>query len=543
MTRIATLFALLLAISLATGASAAEAPSAPSTNTEAVVVAAPAPPAPPAMPKPSPEAKRTKGLAEKQALLKAEYDLRAEELKSELADLLLEKQRLDVEMGVADARRKKQFAEEKAQVDVLALKVKAAESEMKVALGELRAEKEKLTMTMALREERNKEAALDAREEMARIKLEMEKKDVLQAQELHALQVRHKALTAQNLLAAEENKTALAELAAQNERLTIEMAHAQKLHEKKAQELNTEIALMGLQNSKAQQEQARRENEHTAAMTSLKHELAEVQTAMTLRETRDAYRNTVDRDILCPTEPFKDGVLTISDRRIQLNGVIMEGTADYVTERIHYFNNQSATDPIFIIIDRNPGGSVMEGYRIIRAMDASKAPIHVVVKSFAASMAATIATAAEQSYAYPNAILLHHQPSGISWGNLTQQDEQMVIFKEWARRLHATVAEKMGLSMDEFYKRMYEKNSDGDWQEFADQAQKLRWVDHVVEEIREEGIVKKPEGEQPQPIWWFFMKDQATPPDPKNNYVLLPRLKPFDYYFVYNPDGYYRWTQ
>ncbi len=509
------------------------------TNEVAAVTAPPAP----ALPEPSAEARRAKELSEKQMLLKAEFALRAEELNAELADLLLEKQRLEAEMGVMETRRHKALSEEKARSDELALQVKTAESELKIALSELRAEKEKLAMEMALREERNKQAALEAQEEIARIRMEMEKKSVFQDRELQDTQAKHKTLAAQNMLQAEENKAALAKLAAENERISIELAHAQKLHEKKVQELNTEIALLALHNSKAMQEQTRRENEHKADMTTLQHDLAEVQAAITLRETRDAYRDTVDRDILYPNEPFRDGVLTISDRRIPLNGVIMEGTAAYVTERIHYFNNQSTTAPIFIVIDRNPGGSVMEGYRIIKAMDASKAPIHVVVKSFAASMAATIATAATHSYAYPNAILLHHQPSGVSWGNLTQQDEQMVIFKEWARRLHATVAKKMGMTMDEFYTVMYEKNSDGDWQEFADEAQRLRWVDHVVTEIREEGIVKKPASEAPKPIWWFFMKDQDTPPDPKNNYVLLPRLKPFDYYFMYNPDGYYRWAQ
>ncbi len=534
-----TFFTLLSILSSVIGVSGEEpAATAPSTNQTPVVAA----PSIPAMPTPSPTTKKAKALAEKQALLKAEYDLREEELKSELTDLLLDKQRLDAEMGLAEARRKKEMAQQKALAEALGLKAKMAESELKVELSERRAEKETISMSIALREARNKEAALEAREEIARIKLDMEKKSVLHDQGLQELQTQHKALVAQNLLQTEKNRTALAELAAQNERLTIELTHAQKLQEKKVQELTTEIALLALQNSKALQEQARRENEHTASMTSLQHELAEVQSAMTLRETRDAYRRTVDRDIIYQASPFNDGVLTISDRRIALNDVIMEGTADFVTERIHYFNNQSAKDPIFIVIDRSPGGSVMEGYRIIKAMEASKAPIHVVVKSFAASMAATIATAAEHSYAYPNAILLHHQPSSISWGNLTQQDEQMEIFKEWARRLHATIAEKMGLSMDEFYTLMYEKNSDGDWQEFADEAQKLRWIGHIVTEIREEGIVKEPTDKAPEPVWWFSKQNQ-TPPDPKNNYVLLPRLKPFDFYFVYNPEGQYRWAQ
>ena len=43
----------------------------------------------------------------------------------------------------------------------------------------------------------------------------------------------------------------------------------------------------------------------------------------------------------------------------------------------------------------------MAGYRILKAMEASDAPVHVVVKSHAASMAACITTLAEQ-YGIPS---------------------------------------------------------------------------------------------------------------------------------------------
>lgn len=518
------------------GAARADEPPAAAPPTPQV--ASPAMPPAPA----SPEAERIKKLGEEQSALKAEFELRSEQLKHELADLLLEKQRLDTEMSLDDVRRKKAGAEEAARAEALANAAKIAEAELKVALSEMRAEKERLAMEMDLREERNKAAAIEVREEIARIKLAMEKSGAVREQELEEMQARQKALALANQLKAEESKTQLAELAAQTERLTAELALIQKQNEQKVQELTAQIALLAAGNSLADQEQRKRENEHKAAMTDLQHRLAEVQAEITLRDTRETYRNAVNRDIEYRQAPFEDGVLTISDRRIPLNDVIMEGTADFVSERINYFNNQSSEDPIFIVIDRSPGGSVMEGYRIIKAMEASRAPIHVVVKSFAASMAACIATVAEHSYAYPNAILLHHQPSGAAWGNLTQQDEQIKIFKEWARRLHTPVAEKMGVSLAEFYKMMYEKNSEGDWQEFADGALKVHWIDHIADAVREEGITKKPADEPPAPNWFFFSKSEP-PPDPKSDFVLLPRLKPFDCYFIHNPEGYYRWIQ
>lgn len=258
-----------------------------------------------------------------------------------------------------------------------------------------------------------------------------------------------------------------------------------------------------------------------------------------LREKKEVWRKQANREPDYVKEPFKDGVLTLSDRRIPISGPIVYGTADFVTERIHYFNNKSEEYPIFLVIDRSPGGSVMEGYRILKAMQASKAPVHVVVKSYAASMAATIATLAPRSYAYPNAVILHHQIWSVTFGNPTQQKQQLDTLKEWDRRLREPIARKMGTSMEKFTDQMYKQNVDGDWEEFADAAVKLKWIDHVVHELRETGIVKEPESKLgDKPKLPFGLAEDA---DAKGDrYVRLPRLQHSDAYFLYNRDNYYR---
>ena len=276
--------------------------------------------------------------------------------------------------------------------------------------------------------------------------------------------------------------------------------------------------------------------------------VATLNSDLDLRAKRDLWKNRVNHDIQYTKEPFKDGVLTISDRRIALNGPIWGDTADYVQERIDYFNNQSHEYPIFIVIDESPGGSVMAGYKILKAMDGSAAPVYVVVKSFAASMAANIATQAKKSFAYPNAIILHHQISGYVGGNLTMQKEDVKEMEEWWKRLAAPVAAKMGISLDEFIKRMYQNRSTGDWEEFGDSARKLKWVDQIVDTIREDSYDKNPDAPSAlndasapgyvnhQPV--FPERVDAN----GNRYVLLPRLSPADCYYLYNPDNYYRLT-
>jgi ATP-dependent Clp protease protease subunit len=258
-----------------------------------------------------------------------------------------------------------------------------------------------------------------------------------------------------------------------------------------------------------------------------------------LRDKKELWKRQANRDPEYVREPLKDGVLTVSDRRIPLDGPIVYGTADFVTERIHYFNNKSEEFPIFIVIDRSPGGSVMEGYRILKAMQASKAPVHVIVKSYAASMAATIATLAPHSYAYPNAVILHHQIWSMTFGNPTQQKQQLDLLKEWDRRLREPIARKMGTSVDKFTAEMYKQNVDGDWEEFADAAVKLKWIDHVVGEIRETGILKEPETKlEDKPKAAFGLAEES---DAKGErFMRLPRLQHADAYFLYNRDGYYR---
>jgi len=275
---------------------------------------------------------------------------------------------------------------------------------------------------------------------------------------------------------------------------------------------------------------------------------------------------SIDKDEMAyPDKPLKGKTLTISDRRIPLNGPIGGGTADYVTERIHYYNNLSGKAPIFIVIDNSPGGSVMEGFRIVTAMKNSDAPVHVVVKSFAASMAAVITTLADESYAYPNAVMLHHQMSSGLRGNLTQQKESLEEAQEWSDRLAVPVAKKMGITYEQFVEKMYENNSDGDWSEFADKAKKLKWVNHVVDEVRETALVTAPTT-QNRGSMYYYQADgpdtQAQPATPRaftqeelfrspirfetkldgngRAYTELPPLQPFDYYFMYDPDQRYR---
>ncbi len=270
-------------------------------------------------------------------------------------------------------------------------------------------------------------------------------------------------------------------------------------------------------------------------VSKLQNQIASIEMDVKRRSYADAKPVYLEN----PLKP--DGTLVISDRRIPLNGPISMNTAENITERIDFYNNADKKLPIFIVIDQSPGGSVMAGYQILKAMESSDAPVHVVVKSFAASMAAGIATLAKESYAYPNAVILHHQISSTLFGqiNLTQQAEIVKESQRWWVRLATPVATKMGITTDEFIKRMYAHSTSGDWTEFGEEAQKLKWVNHVIQGVEETSLTKNPDAKSvPAAAVAAEIKEELDAEGKPFSY--LPRLTPKDVYFLYNPDGYYR---
>ncbi len=394
----------------------------------------------------------------------------------------------------------------------LTIENKIYEEELKDQLRELHAQRQQLEAEFGLR-----------KQELAR--------------ELALLQETQQRLEVENAIAKAEQASALDELRLKSEQDNLELTITRNAHQREQLSQQQQQAKIQLEMLEMQLREKRRQEANAA----LHDTLGRLQARLDVIAKRQALHDIVDREVDTDAEPFQNGVLTVSNRRIALNGPIISGTADHITRRIHYFNNQSDA-PIFLIIDSCPGGSAMQGYRILKAIESSQAPVHVVVKSYAASMAAIIATDAEHSYAYPNAIILHHQPWGWSVGNLSETQEWAETFKEWARRLHLKTAKRMGLDLDAFYERMYEETVTGDWEEFADEAVKLKWVGNIVHLIREEGIIEKPIDELPQPFW-VQAGSAAAPNAEQYGQIFLPRLDPFDFYFLYNADQRYTWVE
>ena len=445
--------------------------------------------------------------------LRAQYELNQQKQKSKVADLEAELYRLSTENKMSIEKNQGETKLLREQLDKATLENKLAEEKSKAEIAALETEYQVAAAQNKLMAEQSKAQMAKQGDELQKLSLENKLSDENNKKAIFLISQRLDKLKAANDLKIEEQRELL--IADAKERNAID------LEDKRLDlaERRMKIDKMGVDSR-----------------------LNQLNSDLELRSKKEEWKKEANTEPVYLAQPFQNGRLVVSDRRIALNGPIYTGVADYVTERIHYYNNISSTQTIFVMIDNSPGGSVMEGYRIIKAMQASRAPVYVVVKSFAASMAAVIATMAEKSFVYPNAILLHHQMSTLNWGNMTQLKEQLELAREWERRLHVPVAKKMGVSLEDFRKMMYEKNSNGDWQEFGDKAVGYKWVTSVVDEIEETGFTKNPDDISAVSGKAMMQSSAlAEKTDEKGQrYTELPRLAPFDFYFIYNPDRYYR---
>jgi ATP-dependent Clp protease protease subunit len=333
----------------------------------------------------------------------------------------------------------------------------------------------------------------------------------------------------------------------ENDRRAEEVVEVQQELEK----LKLEVEL---QKRRAEVEQLKVE----AELAKARAEKSKIEQSLQVEDIREKLEERVLGEEKYPDEPFKDGVLRISLRRIELNGPIFGGAADYVCQRLDYYNNQS-DKPIFLVIDECPGGSATEGFQIVQAMKRSKAPVHVVVKRMAASMAAIIATLADHSYCYPDAIILHHQASTMLMGTGRNMEDQMRTFKEISHRLIGAVAKKVGLTEQQFVDEMYKNRVSGDWDLFGDQAVEKGWIESIATTIREEGVRSMPKGMRQSETLMIMGQSEGNSTPAAQGYlerfevqlheetdregrrfVKLPRLSPLDAWLIYNPDGYYR---
>lgn len=388
------------------------------------------------------------------------------------------------------------------------------------------------------------------KEKQKRLKEKLALKDLQKKEELSDVKSQIDKLETQLSLAQKETEKAIQE--AKNKRKEIESELKLKKAEKESElsglkldlqeaQLKQQLAMTETKLKEAKLKQ--NELEKQIQLSKLKSEEDEMTAEISLRKTRRKWKSEVNDPIKYIDNPLQGKTLYITDRRVRLDGPIITDTGDWVSKRLHYFNNQSESKPIFLIINDSPGGSVMEGFRIIKTMKSIQAPVYVVVRERAASMAAAITTLADRSFAYPDAIILYHEIQASMGGSLKENESQLEMVKKWWKRLASPIADKMNMTIENFRNRMYEEDPNGNWQEFATEAKELNWVGNIITEIQDVGVREEPDDTPPSPTIFFLetSSNKIKKDDQGNRYRKLPPLRPFDFYFMYDPNNNYRW--
>jgi len=469
-----------------------------------------------------------------------------EEVDGELQELRKQQERLALEIGLRQQELAEELADAKDEITRLQTQQQLAQLKQQGKLAELEAQKAQLDHDAQLEAKRHEIEMAKLQRQIQELTLTKQHADLELQKALADAQAEKQRLDAGQALEQAQLADELAEMArarqrieAENQTTTLKMAQENLAHEAAMATANRELATVELEIRKLTTQHNLEMQKAMLAHVATQQEVKALQTRLAQRAQRDDWRAETNKDVPRRAEPFVDGVLYVSDRRIDLGEIILTGSASYIADRVHFYNNESTEDPIFVVIDDCTGGSALEGTRILKILESSEAPIHVVAKSYAASMAAIILSRAEHSYIMPDAFMMHHQMLSRHLGNTTEMSEDLDEMQKWQARLLKPVATRMGLSVEQLIEKMYEQNSEGNWEVFGDQAVALKWVDHVATEVREEGIIRRPSGAPPEP-WYFslfdFREDESGRP-----YVVLPRLRPYDVYFIHNPDNYYRW--
>jgi ATP-dependent Clp endopeptidase proteolytic subunit ClpP len=155
-----------------------------------------------------------------------------------------------------------------------------------------------------------------------------------------------------------------------------------------------------------------------------------------------------------------------------------EFNTDSVSRFIRDFLSQSSNE-ITVYID-SPGGSVMDGLRAIETVRAAKAAnsnlrVTCLVGSAASMAFYFLQAACDDRFVAPTTILMHHQVSGGTRGQLRSMDSQIAFVKRLVDVMDAQIAKRLGLTVKELQEKIAH-----DWWIVGEDAIKNKTADKIV---------------------------------------------------------------
>lgn len=105
---------------------------------------------------------------------------------------------------------------------------------------------------------------------------------------------------------------------------------------------------------------------------------------------------------------------------------------------------------IYVLID-SPGGSVMDGAKVVGAIQASKAHVTTICLAECLSMGFIIFEYGNTRLMTPNALLMAHPAAGGVRGTLGQMQARLNMVTTYVSRMDAYIANRAGLSTQAFH--------------------------------------------------------------------------------------------
>lgn len=151
-------------------------------------------------------------------------------------------------------------------------------------------------------------------------------------------------------------------------------------------------------------------------------------------------------------------------------------TSNKVIDGIREANHNKPGAPIYLFLD-SPGGSVLDGARVISAIQASKAPVYTVCLQICASMAAMILEYGHERYAVDRSIVMFHPASvGTQYqGELDKLVSRFSFLKRFVDKMDYYTASRSGQTYESFKA----KSSRELWID-AEDALNGKYIDKIV---------------------------------------------------------------
>ena len=166
-------------------------------------------------------------------------------------------------------------------------------------------------------------------------------------------------------------------------------------------------------------------------------------------------------------------------------GEIDDETWEYINTaskfRAEFENATANSDTVHIRIS-SPGGYVDEGLAIYNTIFSSKKRIITYNDGLCASMAAIILLSGDEIHAYRNSLLMIHNCSGMTSGNVKEIEEHLESQRKMDSAMGKAIEDRLGISAEEVTENYL--NYKDNWYE-SSQAFELGFYDKIIEKDKD----------------------------------------------------------